>query len=130
MKVKRKVAALLALAMVLTGQPSWVMADSFGNLERMTVVESEDIATPLVPEKENDDLEKESTPNDADEVSTAQVEYVIMPEDHWATVFGPNEVKSDDTLKFRVKVKDGYELSYVDVEGAEAEVVCVLVNAD
>ena len=132
MKVKRKVAALLALAMVVTGQPSWVLADGLENLGGTTVVESEDIATPLVPEKENDDLEKESTPNDADEVSTAQVDYVILPEeaaeDHGATIFGPTTVDSDDILDFHVKVRDAYELSYVDVAGAEAEPVSVEDN--
>ena len=132
MKVKRKVAALLALAMVVTGQPSWVLADGLENLGGMTVVESEDIATPLVPEKETDDLEKESTPNDADEVTTAQVDYVILPEeaadDHGATIIGPTTVESDETLEFKVKVRDAYELSYVDVAGAEAEPVSVEDN--
>ena len=132
MKVKRKVAALLALAMVVTGQPSWVLADGLENLGGTTVVESEDIATPLVPEKETDDLENESTPSDADEVSTAQVDYVILPEkaadDHGATIIGPTTVESDETLEFKVKVRDAYELSYVDVAGAEAEPVSVEDN--
>ena len=109
MKVKRKVAALLALAMVLTGQPSGVLAGAMpgDGSEASTKVVSDKIATP-----------PKATPDEPENELRAKVEYTILPEDGAHILNGATtKVKSGDTLKFSFVVKDDYELSSVNVDG-------------
>ena len=109
MKVKRKVAALLALAMVVTGQPSGVLAGAMPGDEGVasTKVVSDKIATP-----------PKATPDEPEKELRAQVEYTILPEDGAHILNGASKkVKSGDTLKFSFVVKDDYELSSVNVDG-------------
>ena len=109
MKVKRKVAALLALAMVVTGQPSWVLADGLNTLGTSYTAENSDVAT----ESEATD-ESEATPS---EIVKNPVEYVIEPEEGASIVKGSKIVKTGGKLTFTVEVNDGYELDSVDVDG-------------
>ena len=109
MKVKRKVAALLALAMVLTGQPAGVLAGAMpgDEGEASTKVVSDKIATP-----------PKATPDEPENELRAKVEYTILPEDGAHILNGAStKVKSGDTLKFSFVVKDDYELSSVNVDG-------------
>ena len=109
MKVKRKVAALLALAMVLTGKPAGVLAGAMPGDEGVasTKVVSDKIATP-----------PKATPDEPEKELRAKVEYTILPEDGAHILNGASRnVKSGDTLKFSFVVKDDYELSSVNVDG-------------
>ena len=109
MKVKRKVAALLALAMVVTGQPSGVLADGLNTLGTSYAAENSDAAT----ESEATD-ESEATPS---EIVKNPVEYIIEPEEGASIVKGSKIVKTGGELTFTVEVNDGYELDSVDVDG-------------
>ena len=93
MKVKRKVAALLALAMVVTGQPSGVLADGLNTLGTSYAAENSDAATgseatdPTEPEKP--ELPEEELP----EESTGAAEEPSKPEEETPT----EEVTEEET---------------------------------
>ena len=93
MKVKRKVAALLALAMVVTGQPSGVLADGLNTLGTSYAAENSDAATgseaadPTEPEKP--ELPEEELP----EESTGEAEEPSKPEEETPT----EEVTEEET---------------------------------
>ena len=112
MKVKRKVAALLALAMVLTSQPFGVLADGLDNMKEDYAVTEEDVTTP----SEADEVGDKNT----DEKEELEVTVNIDPEDG-ANVRAPKKVDTGDTLEFSVKVKDDYKISRVEVFGEELE---------
>ena len=115
MKVKRKVAALLAVAMVLTGQPTGVLADGVNAMSESYGATWDDGTTPSDADKEN----AGDIPEDEKEELAVTVN--VDPEDG-ARVYGaPDEVETGDTLEFNVKVNEGYKLLGVDVSGEELE---------
>ena len=115
MKVKRKVAALLAVAMVLTGQPTGVLADGVNAMSESYGATWDDGTTPSDADKEN----AGDIPEDEKEELAVTVN--VDPEEG-ARVYGaPDEVETGDTLEFNVKVNDGYKLLGVDVSGEELE---------
>ena len=113
MKVKRKVAALLALAMVVTGQPTMILADGLnGQVAESTVktvaqekLASDNDAKPSVPEDEREEL------------------VVTATDPEGATVNAPETIMTGETLEFNVVVEDGYEIVSVDVDGEELEAI-------
>ena len=101
MKVKRKVAALLALAMVVTGQPSGVLADGLNTLGTSYAAENSDAATgseatdPTEPEKP--ELPEEELP----EESTGAAEEPSKPEEETPT----EEVTEEETEETKEETK-------------------------
>ena len=110
MKVKQKVAALLALAMVVTGQPTAMLSDGVAGLWPSYAANEDDVAT--------DNEAKEATPS---EIVKNPVEYIIEPEEGASIVKGDKIVKTRGELTFTVEVNDGYELDSVDVDGDSVE---------
>ena len=127
MKVKRKVAALLALAMVVTGQPTMILADGLNEQIEESTERTEDQeqlasdtnANPSIPENETSEDETESEiPEDEREKLT--VTATVEPSES-ATVNAPETIMTGETLEFNVVVEDGYEIVSVDVDGEELE---------
>lgn len=110
MKVKQKVAALLALAMVVTGQPTAMLSDGVAGLWPSYAANEDDVAT--------DNEANEATPS---EIVKNPVEYIIEPEEGASIVKGDKIVKTRGELNFTVEVNDGYELDSVDVDGDSVE---------
>ena len=122
MRLKRKVAALLAASMVVSGQPGMFTMTSAA--EEKTAQEAEvsqefDKASPS-----NADVATKSDADSAldEEDQTYEVVYVVDPEDG-ASVKGDKKVDTGDTLEFTVTVEKGYELTNVFVFGNETEPV-------
>ena len=119
MRLKRKIAALLAVSMVVSGQPGMFTMTSAA--EEKTVQEEEvsqefDTASPS-----NADV---ATKSDADVVEPEneiyEVLYTVDPEEG-ARVKGKDEIRSGRDLTFKVYPEDGYEIESVVVNGEELE---------
>ena len=136
-QLKRKMAALLAVAMVMTGQPSGVLAGGMpGDSEATRTAGTETVSTV-------NDANKNTKPNGSeitvatkntansgtvggaggtgtvppkDEQDTFEVTYQVKPEEG-AKVTGARTVKTGETLEFTVRVNEGYELDTVRVSG-------------
>ncbi len=152
MRVKRKAAALLALTMAITVQPAGMLSGQAGTGiygfaameegERSNVgKECESVSDgenkrPLAEKEEDDDFAEEteeylpaspsiatpSTATDQEETEEFEVTYRISPQ-KGAVVSGPDSVVSGETLEFKVRVKDGYSLSGVELSGDSLEPV-------
>ena len=114
MRVRRKVAAAMAMAMVMTSQPFGVLADGLNPLRYSYGAVHEDAATKSEAEKATESTAKPEIPED--EKETFAVTYLVDPEEG-ASVSGNRKVETGDTLKFNVTVKKGFELDGVDVSG-------------
>ncbi len=142
-QLKRKMAALLAVAMVMTGQPSGVLAGGMpGDSEATRTAGTETVSTV-------NDANKNTKPNGSeitvatkntansgtvggaggtgtvppkDEQDTFEVTYQVKPEEG-AKVTGARTVKTGETLEFTVRVNEGYELDTVRVSGDVLEPV-------
>ena len=115
MKVKRQLAAFLALAMVVTGQPVNILAGGVNSmLDTYAATRETDTSSPS-------DATEGNTNVTEDEIEKYKVTVEVKPEDG-ATVDVPDRtVETGDTLKFSVKVKNGYELDTVLVTGTDTE---------
>ena len=114
MRVRRKVAAAMAMAMVMTSQPFGVLADGLNTLRYTYGAVQEDAATRSEADKSTESTAEPDIPED--EKETFAVTYLVDPEEG-ASVSGNRKVETGDTLKFNVTVKKGFELDSVDVSG-------------
>ncbi len=110
MKLKRKVAALLAVAMVVTGQPTGILADGVNAMFESYGATKKDGTTPSDAEKASEE-----------EKTELEIEVNVYPNEDAAKVSVPNKLESGDELEFKVKIKEGYRLDSVDVSGDELE---------
>ena len=122
MRLKRKIAALLAVSMVVSGQPGMFTMTSAAQekvVQGAEVSQEFDTASPS-----NADVATKSDADSAldEEDQTYEVSYLVDPEDG-AAVKGDKKVDTGDTLEFTVTVEKGYKLTDVFVSGDTAEPV-------
>ena len=159
MKVKRKVAALLALAMVVTGQPSGVLADGLNTLGTSYAAENSDAATgseatdptePEKPELPEEELPEESTgaaeepSKPEEETPTEEVTEEETEETKEETETEPTEEEEDAVysvsytvepkgsaeIKGKEEVKEGKDLSFKVYPEEGYEIESVEVNGE
>ena len=126
LKLKQKVAAFLAVSMVISGQPGTFAMTSAAEEKPVQTMEDSNpedlneaqIATPANAEK--------ATPDSADQAEqedeTYEVLYMVDPEEG-ARVKGDKKVDTGETLEFTVTVEKGYRLTDVYVSGDAVEPV-------
>ena len=136
-QLKRKMAALLAVAMVMTGQPSGVLAGGMSGDSGETsteVTETVSTESDASQNMEPDGSEASPASNSTDDSGTAggnggtetdipkeeqetfEVTFQVEPEEG-AKITGDRTVKTGETLEFTVRVNEGYELESVSVSG-------------
>ena len=157
MKVKRKVAALLALAMVVTGQPSGVLADGLNTLGTSYAAENSDVATgseatdptePEKPELPEEELPEESTgaaeepskpeeetpTEEVTEEETEETKEETEPteeeEDAVYSVSYTVEPKGSAEIKGKEEVKEGKDLTFKVYPEEGYEIESVEVNGE
>ena len=142
-QLKRKMAALLAVAMVMTGQPSGVLAGGMpGDSGEASTEVTETVSTDSdatqntepdgseIPPATNSTADSGTSGGNGgtgtdipkEEQETFEVTYQVEPEEG-AKVTGDRKVKTGETLEFTVRVNDGYELDSVSVSGDVLEPV-------
>ena len=104
MRLKRKIAALLAVSMVVSGQPGMFTMTSAAQekaVQGAEVSQEFDTASPS-----NADVATKSDADSAldEEDQTYEVSYLVDPEDG-AAVKGDKKVDTGDTLEFTVTVE-------------------------
>ena len=121
LKLKRKVAALLAVSMIVSGQPGMFTMTSAAEEKPVQDVESSYEAEEATPGNA-----QKATPDSADQIEpedeTYEVLYTVDPEEG-ARVRGDKKVDTGETLEFSVTVEKGYELTEVYVQGSTVEPV-------
>ena len=136
-QLKRKMAALLAVAMVMTGQPSGVLAGGMpGDSGEASTEVTETVSTDSdatqntepdgseIPPASNSTADSGTAGGNGgtgtdipkEEQETFEVTYQVEPEEG-AKVTGDRTVKTGETLEFTVRVNEGYELDSVSVSG-------------
>ena len=136
-QLKRKMAALLAVAMVMTGQPSGVLAGGMpGDSGEASAEVTETVSTDSdasqntepdgseIPPATNSTADSGTAGGNGgtgtdipkEEQETFEVTYQVEPEEG-AKVTGDRTVKTGETLEFTVRVNEGYELDSVSVSG-------------
>ena len=136
-QLKRKMAALLAVAMVMTGQPSGVLAGGMpGDSGEASTEVTETVSTDSdatqntepdgseIPPATNSTADSGTAGGNGgtgtdipkEEQETFEVTYQVEPQEG-AKVTGDRTVKTGETLKFTVRVNEGYELDSVSVSG-------------
>ena len=136
-QLKRKMAALLAVAMVMTGQPSGVLAGGMpGDSGEASTEVTETVSTDSdatqntepdgseIPPATNSTADSGTAGGNGgtvteipkEEQETFEVTYQVEPEEG-AKVTGDRTVKTGETLEFTVRVNEGYELDTVRVSG-------------
>ncbi len=136
-QLKRKMAALLAVAMVMTGQPSGVLAGGMpGDSGEASTEVTETVSTDSdatqntepdgseIPPATNSTADSGTSGGNGvtgtdipkEEQETFEVTYQVEPEEG-AKVTGDRKVKTGETLEFTVRVNEGYELDSVSVSG-------------
>lgn len=142
-QLKRKMAALLAVAMVMTGQPSGVLAGGMpGDSGEASAEVTETVSTDSdatqntepdgseIPPATNSTADSGTAGGNGgtgtdipkEEQETFEVTYQVEPEEG-AKVTGDRKVKTGETLEFTVRVNEGYELDSVSVSGDVLEPV-------
>ena len=119
MKVKQKAALILAMALVITGQPFSVLAEGLSKVLSNEGIIYENTATKNVADPATESNAEEIP---EEEKETFDVTYIIDPEEG-AKVKGKKKITTGETLSFTVDVKEGYELYQVDVSGDELTAV-------
>lgn len=115
MKVKQKIAAVLALSMILSSQPTSPWNTSFADTEADQDRIWDRVATESEAEADSGESGEEILP---EEEERYQVSYFVTPEGS-ADIEGDIDVEAGKNLTFQVYPEEGYEIQEVMVNGTE-----------